>query len=204
MSVASTVDTRTTVKDWTLDKLDWRPWLQTIDLNNLTPDQTSVLEEAPGGLAKIGTYYATLAHDPIALRWRTRLFNAVMYGRGGSPRWTRELAAVAGSRYNGCVYCASVHARLYNDLTKTTDVIRRIFEEGVETHLEPREKAIVDFSVKLTHSPDALMPEDVAPLRAVGFGDLEILDIIHATAMFAWANRLLQTLGQPEREGAAV
>lgn len=187
------------VKDFTLDQLQWRPWLDTIDTAHLTPEQAAVLKEAPGGLEKIGPYYATLAHDPDALRERTRLFNAVMYGRGGAPRAARELAAVAGSRYNGCTYCASVHARLYNDLTKTTDVIERIFKEGVETSLPPRERAIVDFSVKLTQAPSELTGADIQPLRDAGFGDLEILDIIHAVAMFAWANRLLQTLGQPER-----
>ena len=124
--------------NWTLDKLDWRPWVNTVDVNNLTPDQTEVLEEAPGGLAKIGNYYAMLAHDPAILRERTRLFNAVMYGRGGAPRAVHELAAVAGSRYNGCVYCASVHARLYNDLTKTTEVIKRLFEGGVDAHRQPK------------------------------------------------------------------
>ena len=199
MSVATSIDTSKTVKDWTLDKLDWQPWVETIDTQHLTPDQTAVLSEAPGGLEKIGAYYATLAHEPIILRERTRLFNAVMYGRGGAARAVRELSAVAGSRVNGCVYCASVHARLYNDLTHTTDVIERIFKEGVTAHMEPRERAIVDFSVKLTQAPDAIAPEDLAPLRTAGFGDLEILDIIHAVAMFAWANRLLQTLGQPVR-----
>jgi uncharacterized peroxidase-related enzyme len=188
-----------TVTDFTLDVLQWRPWVETIDTANLTPDQTEVLSEAPGGLEKIGPYYATLAHDPAVLRERTRLFNAIMYGRGGLRRPDRELAAVAGSRYNGCTYCASVHARLYNDLTKTTDVIERIFTQGVDAPLEKYQRAIVDFSVKLTREPDALSPEDVQPLREIGLSDLEILDLIHAVSMFAWANRLLQTLGQPER-----
>lgn len=189
----------TVVKDFTLDVLAWQPWVNTIDVQNLTPDQKSVLEEAPGGLEKINSYYATLAHDPAVLRQRTRLFNAIMYGRGGAPRALRELSAVAGSRYNGCTYCASVHARLYNDLTKTTEVIKRIFEEGVDTFLEPKERAIVDFSVKLTKSPDQITATDLKPLRDLGLNDLEIFDIINAVAMFAWANRLLQTLGQPER-----
>ena len=39
---------------------------------------------------------------------------------------------------------------------------------------------------------------DLVPLREAGFSDLEILDITYASAMFAWANRLMQTLGQGE------
>ncbi len=47
------------------------------------------------------------------------------------------------------------------------------------------------------HDPAAMTPDDLAPLRAAGLGDLDIHDLIHATAMFANANRLTQTLGEP-------
>jgi uncharacterized peroxidase-related enzyme len=187
------------VKEFTVDALQWQPWVATVDTTSLTPAQTEVLSEAPGGLEKIGPYYALLAHDPEVLRERTRLFNAIMYGRGGLPRRDRELASVAGSRINGCTYCASVHGRIYNDLTKGSDVIARIFAEGVNTALEKRERALVDFAVKLTTSPEDLTAADVEPLRSAGFGDAEILDLVHVVAMFAWANRLLQTLGHPTR-----
>ncbi|MFM7583231.1 MAG: alkylhydroperoxidase, partial [Caldilinea sp.] len=53
------------------------------------------------------------------------------------------------------------------------------------------------FAARLTHAPDALNGEDLLPLRQNGLSDLEILDLIHAVAMFAWANRLMQTLGEP-------
>jgi len=192
-------DPKDAVKTFTVDALQWQPWAATVDVANLTPAQTEVLAEAPGGLEKIGPYYALLAHDPEVLRERTRLFNAVMYGRGGLPRRDRELASVAGSRVNGCTYCASVHGRIYNDLTKRTDVIARIFEEGVDTFLEARERAIVDFSVLLTRRPEEVTAASLEPLRLAGLSDAEILDLIHVVAMFAWANRLLQTLGHPTR-----
>ena len=100
---------------------------------------------------------------------------------------------------NGCVYCASVHSRLYSQLTKDSATIQRVLDEGVDTELPERERAIVDYAVKLTRAPDAVTPSDLAPLRQVGLSDAEILDITYASAMFAWANRLLQTLGEPLR-----
>ncbi len=66
-----------------------------------------------------------------------------------------------------------------------------------------RERAVIDYAVKLTREPDTVTAADLAPLRALGLSDAEILDIAHATAMFAWANRLMQTLGEPERQAAA-
>jgi uncharacterized peroxidase-related enzyme len=124
----------------------------------------------------------------------------VMYGQKGLARADRELASVAVSRINGCVYCASVHGQRYAQLTKQPEIIQRIFDEGVETELNPRSRAIVDYSVKLTRTPNAASAADLAPLREVGLTDLEILDLTHVVAMFAWANRLLQTLGEPVRK----
>ena len=152
----------------------------------------------------VGAYSLVLAHDPEALSERSPLYNGIMFGAKGLPRAERELGAVTASRVNGCSYCASVHALRFVQLTKEPDVMERIQKDGVEADLEPRLKAIVDYSAKLTRDPTAITPADAAPLRAQGLGDLEILDLTHAVAMFAWANRLMQTLGEPAtpaREG---
>lgn len=187
---------------FTMDVLRWRPWLETVDDTGATPEQAALVDKvAPSPESR--PYYATLAHDLPALRERTALFNAVMYGPGGVRRADRELAAVAPSLVNGCAYCTSVHARRYAQLTKDTTVIQRLLDEGVETALDERERAVVDYAVKLTRDPAGLGAADLAPLRRAGFSDLEILDLTHATAMFAWANRLMQTLGEGEPEGEA-
>jgi uncharacterized peroxidase-related enzyme len=181
---------------FTLNQLDWRSWLPVVDLDEANPEQLSVLDES-NPKARTSDYYKLLVHDPEALRHRSRLFNNVMYASKGLPRADRELASVAVSRVNGCTYCASVHGRLFSQLTKDEDTILRIFDEGTDTSLSPRQRAIVDFSVALTRTPARLEAHDVSALRKVGLTDLEILDLIHVVAMFGWANRLLQTLGEP-------
>ncbi|MDP8923512.1 MAG: peroxidase-related enzyme [Chloroflexota bacterium] len=187
---------------FTLDVLGWRPWVETVDDVGISPEQEALLEEVvPATTGR--PYYATLAHDVPALRERTKLFKAIMYGAGGVRRADRELAAVSTARVNGCVYCASVHARLFAQLTKDVPAVQRLLDEGVEVEQAERERAVIDYAVKLTREPDTLTADDLAPLRKLGLSDGEILDISHATAMFAWANRLMQTLGEPERPAAA-
>ena len=51
--------------------------------------------------------------------------------------------------------------------------------------------------VTVTERPHALGADDIAPLRAVGMADEEIIDLLHAVAIFGWANRLMQNLGEP-------
>lgn len=188
---------------FTLEAVGWRPWVETVDEVGATPEQAALVEEvtpAPGSRP----YYALLAHDPPALRERTALFNAIMYGPGGLRRADRELATVATSRVNGCVYCASVHARRYAQLTKDSAGIQRLLDEGTGAELGARERALVDYAVKLTSTPEGVTAADLTPLRQLGLSDLEILDLTHATAMFAWANRLLETLGEVEPPAAAA
>jgi uncharacterized peroxidase-related enzyme len=195
-SVASPAGVAAQPRDFTLDTVGWEAWLDTVDLALATPEQLAVLEESTP-TAKTSPYYLLLVHDVDVLRQRSRLFNAVMYGQKGLPRAERELATVAVSMVNGCVYCASVHAQRFAQLTRKPEIIRRLFDEGFDTELEPRQRAIVDYAVKLTHAPAGVVAADLAPLRQVGLSELELLDLTHAVAMFAWANRLMQTLGEP-------
>jgi uncharacterized peroxidase-related enzyme len=182
--------------NFTADPVEWSAWLDPIALETATPEQIAVLEESTP-TAKTSPYYLLLVRDVDVLRERSRLYNAIMYGPRGLPRADRELAAVAVSRVNGCVYCASVHIQRYIQLTKRPEIMQRLIDEGVDTELPPRERAIVDFAVKLTRTPPTLTAADLKPLRQLGLTDQEVLDLTHATAMFAWANRLMQTLGEP-------
>ena len=181
---------------FTLDELGWDAWLETVEIEKATPEQVTVLEES-NSRAKTSPYYLLLVHDIEALRQRSRLFNAVMYSPKGLPRSDRELSTVAVSRINGCPYCASVHSQRYAQLTKQPELIQSILDQGVETDLPPRERAIVDYAAKLTLAPTKMTADDLVPLREIGLSDLEILDLTHAVAMFANANRLMQTLGEP-------
>ena len=184
------------MRDFTHGELQWQPWITPVDLDAATQEQLTALKVTPSNRA-VGAYSLVLAHDPEALSERSPLYNGIMFGAKGLPRADRELGAVAASRINGCAYCASVHALRFTQLSKQPEVMQRIQDDGVDAALEPRLKAIVDYSTKLTRDPAAITGADAAPLRAQGLSDMDILDLTHAVAMFAWANRLMQTLGEP-------
>jgi uncharacterized peroxidase-related enzyme len=181
-------------KRFTLEAVDWAPWLPPVTLETATPAQRAALDNSPQANS---AYFRTLANDVDSLAERSPLFHAVMYVPRGLKRAERELATVVVSIINGCVYCSSVHARRFVELTKQPEIIRALYEQGVDTPLEPRLRAVVDYAAKLTREPAAMTVADLAPLRAVGMDDLEIHDLTNAVAMFANANRLMQTLGEP-------
>ena len=89
--------------------LDWQPWLEPLAEESLTERQMAGLVDA---VRAKSPYFRLLARDPDALRARTLTDKDIFYNpEAGLPRGERELAAAATSRFNGCIYCASVHAR---------------------------------------------------------------------------------------------
>lgn len=184
------------IKGFTNETLGWKAWLDTVNIDDATPEQIEILEESHPK-AKVSDYYLFLAHQPEILRQRSAAFNAIMYAPGGMPRAERELSTAVVSRINGCVYCASVHAQRFEQLAKRTDAIKQVFEDPRTAGTNAREKAIVQFSITLTERPDTISAQSIQLLKDVGLSEAEILDLIHSVAIFAWANRLMLNLGEP-------
>ncbi|MFP4890286.1 peroxidase-related enzyme [Paraburkholderia sp. EG304] len=181
---------------FTTQTLGWSAWLDTVALEQASPEQTAVLE-ASHPQAKTSDYYLLLVHQAEILRQRSGAFNSIMYAPGGLSRAEREFASTVVSRVNGCVYCASVHAQRFQQLAKREDVIQQIFAAPETAGTTERERAIVRYAIDLTLQPQALTPESLDALRRAGLDDAQILDLSHTIAIFAWANRLMLTLGEP-------
>ncbi|HWK71679.1 MAG TPA: peroxidase-related enzyme [Burkholderiaceae bacterium] len=183
-------------KGYTNETLEWKAWLDVVDPDNCTPEQTEVLEMSHPK-AKVSDYYLFLVHQPAILKQRSEAFNAIMYAPGGLARADRELGSLVVSRINGCVYCASVHAQRFEQLAKRNDTVAQVFDEPRGAGVNEREKAIVQFSIRLTEEPENIGPDDIQALKDAGLEQAEILDLLHADAIFAWANRLMLNLGEP-------
>ena len=176
--------------------LDWKSWLEPVKVDRASPLQLEVLDESHPQ-SRTSPYYLTLVHQPMMLRHRSAAYNAIMYAPGGLPRAERELGAMVVSVTNGCVYCTSVHAQRFEQLARRSDTVEQVFDDAKTAGTNARECAIARFAIAVTERPNALAADDVAPLRAVGMGDEEIIDLLHAVAIFGWANRLMQNLGEP-------
>src|SRR5579862_59450 len=175
--------------------LDWLPWLEPLAVEALTEKHMEALVDAPRAKS---AYFRLLARDPDALRARTLTDKDIFYNQdAGLPRAERELAAAATSRFNGCIYCASVHSRFSATYSKREADVQRLLDDGVGADLGERWNAIVAASAALSATPINFGSEHVERLRRAGLDDLAIADVIHASAFFNWANRLMLSLGEP-------
>jgi alkylhydroperoxidase domain protein len=197
MSAASTLGHPANVVPdaFTQSELDWLPWLEPLAEGDLTERHYAGLVDASRAKSP---YFMLLARDPDILGARTRTDKDIFYNPdAGLPRAERELAAAATSRYNGCIYCASVHARFASHFSQRKDDVQRLLDEGVGVRTDARWNAIVDASVALSSTPVSFGPDHVRSLREAGLDDLAIADVIHGAAFFNWANRLMLSIGRP-------
>lgn len=183
---------------FTQDELGWEPWIASKPLKDFTPEQQETL-------ARFGhsdsDYFRLLGRNLPVLEQRTLTDKGIFFTSGGLPRKDRELAAAVASKINGCIYCASVHARKAAQLSKQSEAVQHLLDTPAGDILslgqEPRWKAEIDFSAALSATPATANQQQISALRELGLSDLELLDLVQSTAFFAWANRLMLTLGEP-------
>jgi alkylhydroperoxidase domain protein len=175
--------------------LDWLPWLEPLAEEALTDRHRDALVDAARAKS---AYFRLLARDPDALKARTLTDKDIFYNPdAGLPRAERELAAAATSRFNGCIYCASVHSRFAATYSKREYDVQRLLDDGVGADLGERWNAIVAAAVALSATPVTFGAEHVERLRRAGLDDLAVADVIQAASFFNWANRLMLSLGEP-------
>jgi alkylhydroperoxidase domain protein len=180
---------------FTQAELGWLPWLRPLAEAELTDRHWAGLVDRARAKSD---YFRLLARDPDVLEARTKTDKDIFYNTtDGLPRAERELAAAATSRYNGCIYCASVHARFATTYSKRGEDVQRLLEQGVSVDLGERWTAIVKAAVALASTPIVFGQQHVDELRRAGLDDAEIVDVINSAAFFSWANRLMLSLGEP-------
>ena len=185
--------------EFTRAQLDWEPWIDPVPEAELTERQHVGLTDKARATSP---YFRLLARDPDVLGARTRTDKDIFYNTAvGLPRAERELSAAAVSRFNGCIYCASVHARFAATYSKRDGDVDKLLAEGVGAELGERWDAVVAAAVALTATPPRFGAVEIQRLRAAGLDDLDIIDVIHRASFFNWANRLMLSLGEPALPG---
>lgn len=184
------------VHDFTVKLPYWAPHIAPLVLETATQEQLDAMKVTPSN-KKVSEYVLTLAHDPESLAVRSPLFNAIMYGQNGLAHAERELGALGTSIVNRCVYCVAVHSARYIHLTKRTEVVERIFSDETEAQLDDYSQGIFDFSAALARTPSEVTDQHCVNLQDFGFDTLQMVDLVLAASIFAWANRLMHVLGEP-------
>lgn len=136
-----------------------------------------------------------LATSPRHFEGWWRYFDDLMRGPSGLSKTQREMIAVVISAEAHCPYCEISHAAALRLRTKDPVLVDRLAVNYRHVALAPNDRVMLDFAVKLTHTPETCDEDDLARLRDVGFTDEDILHIVEVTAIFNYNVRLATATG---------
>jgi len=157
------------------------------DLSDATRAYFAKCEEKLGLVPNVLLAYA---FDEKKLRAFTDTYNDLMLGESGLSKLEREMIAVAVSSINHCYYCLTAHGAAVRQLSGDPALGEMMAMNWRAADLPARQRAMLDFAVKLTEEPAKMVEEDRQALRDAGFSDRDIWDIAATAAFFNMSNRL--------------
>jgi uncharacterized peroxidase-related enzyme len=176
------------------------------DLNALPEDLRAKILEVQDKAGFVPNVFLGFARRPAEWRaffaYHDALMDPESVGRS-SPltKGDREMIVTATSAANKCLYCVVAHGALLRIYEKKPLVADQVAVNWRRADITPRQRAMLDFAMKVCERSHEIDDSDFAPLHAHGFDDEDIWDIAAITAFFGLSNRLASFSGmQPNPE----
>uniref|UniRef100_UPI000152997E Alkylhydroperoxidase AhpD core: uncharacterized peroxidase-related protein n=1 Tax=Cupriavidus pinatubonensis (strain JMP 134 / LMG 1197) TaxID=264198 RepID=UPI000152997E len=139
--------------------------------------------------------FLTLAHRPDEFRAFFAYHDALMLKDGGLTKGEREMIVVATSAANQCLYCVVAHGAILRIYEKKPLVADQVAVNYLKADIPPRQRAMLDFALKVCKASHEVNEADFEALREHGFTDEDAWDIAAITAFFGLSNRMANTIG---------
>ena len=134
--------------------------------------------------------FLALAHRPDEFRAFFAYHDALMEKESGVTKAEREMIVVATSGFNQCEYCVVAHGAILRIRSKDPYVADQVAVNYHKANITPRQRAMLDFAVKVSQRAQEVGDADYAALHEHGFSDEDIWDIGAVSAFFALSNRM--------------
>ncbi len=165
------------------------------ELNELPDDIREQLLAVQDKAGFVPNVFLALAHRPDEFRAFFAYHDALMLREGSNlSAADKEMIVVATSGANNCQYCVVAHGAILRIRAKNPLIADQIAINYRKADITARERAMLDFAMKVSRSADQVEPADFAPLREQGFTDDDIWDIAGITAFFGLSNRMANFL----------
>ena len=138
----------------------------------------------------IPNVFLMLAYRPDEFRAFIAYHDALMDKEGGLSKAEREMIVVATSSANQCQYCVIAHGAILRIHAKNPLIADQVASNYRKADILPRQRAMLDFAMKVSQQAEAVEEADSVVLREHGFSDDEIWDIAAIAAFFGMSNRL--------------
>ena len=166
------------------------------ELKNLPEDLRTRILEVQDKAGFVPNVFLALAHRPAEWRAFMAYHDALLLKDTGSlSKGEREMIIVATSAVNQCLYCVVAHGAILRIYEKKPLIADQLAVNYRKADITPRQRAMLDFAMKVCTNSAAIEEADFAGLRAHGFDDDDIWDIGAITAFFGLSNRMANLSG---------
>jgi uncharacterized peroxidase-related enzyme len=156
----------------------------------LSPDMAAYFAKCEEKLGFVPNVLRAYAFDGAKLSAFVAMYNDLMLAPSGLSKLEREMIAVAVSAHNRCYYCLVAHGAAVRQLSGDPPFGELMAMNYRAARLSRRERAMLDFAVKLTAEPWLVEEPDREGLRRAGFSDRDIWDIAAVAGFFNMSNRV--------------
>ena len=166
------------------------------ELNNVPDDIREKILAVQDKAGFVPQVFLTLARRPAEWRAFFAYHDALMLKEEGSlTKGDREMIVTATSAANQCLYCVVAHGALLRIYEKKPLVADQVAINYRKAEISPRQRAMLDFAMKVCERSHEVDEADFPPLHAQGFSDEDIWDIAAITAFFGMSNRIASFSG---------
>jgi uncharacterized peroxidase-related enzyme len=159
-------------------------------LEDLPEDMRSRMLAVQEKAGFIPNVFVALAHRPAEWRAFFAYHDALLEKEGGLSKAEREMIVVATSGANQCLYCVVAHGAILRIRAKNPLVADQVAVNYRKADITPRQKAMLDFAMKVSRESERLAQADFDAAKAHGFTDDDLWDIAGIAALFALSNRM--------------
>jgi uncharacterized peroxidase-related enzyme len=156
----------------------------------LSPDMAAYFAKCEEKLGFVPNVLKAYVFDMAKLSAFVAMYNDLMLAPSGLSKLEREMIAVAVSAQNHCYYCLVAHGAAVRQLSEDPPLGELLVMNYRAARLSKRERAMLDFAVKLTGEPWLVEEEDRARLRRAGFSERDIWDVAAVAGFFNMTNRV--------------
>jgi uncharacterized peroxidase-related enzyme len=156
----------------------------------LTPAMQAYFDKCTEKLGFIPNVLKAYAFDMPKLEAFVAMYNDLMLAPSGLTKLEREMIAVAVSSHNRCYYCLTAHGAAVRGLSDDPVLGELMVMNYRSARLDRRQRAMLDFAVKLTAEPWGIEEGDRKALRDAGFQERDIWDIAAVAGFFNMSNRV--------------
>jgi uncharacterized peroxidase-related enzyme len=166
------------------------------DLNTLPEDIRTKILEVQEKSGFVPNVFLAFARRPAEWRAFFAYHDAVMLREGSSlSKGDREMIVTTTSAANHCLYCVVAHGAILRIYEKKPLVADQVSVNYRKADITPRQRAMLDFAMKVCLHSDEIEEGDFTALHAHGFDDEDIWDIGAITAFFGLSNRMANMSG---------